>query len=55
MTWIKRSLRKYLGGVELPKTIAYVRVSTDKQDLNNQKLALFDYANKNNLKMNKTK
>ena len=30
-----------------PKTIAYLRVSTSKQDLKNQKLAILDYAQKN--------
>ena len=27
----------------MPKTIAYIRASTDKQDLNNQKLEIFEY------------
>ncbi|KPA19213.1 resolvase-like protein [Candidatus Magnetomorum sp. HK-1] len=31
------------------KTIAYVRVSTGKQDLNNQKLELHEYVHRNNL------
>lgn len=31
------------------KNIAYTRVSTDKQDLKNQKLEILDYAHKNNL------
>ena len=33
----------------MPKTIAYIRTSTDKQDLNNQKLEIFEYAKKNHL------
>ncbi len=31
----------------MPKTIAYLRVSTDGQDLKNQKLEILDYADKN--------
>ena len=33
------------------KTIAYLRVSTDKQDLNNQKLEILEYAQKRNFKV----
>lgn len=33
----------------MPKIIAYIRASTDKQDLNNQKLEIFEYARKNQL------
>lgn len=33
----------------MPKTIAYIRASTDKQDLNNQKLEIFEFAKKNKL------
>lgn len=33
----------------MPKTIAYIRASTNKQDLNNQKLEIFEYAKKNQL------
>ena len=36
----------------MPKTIAYIRASTDKQDLNNQKLEIFEYARKNQLEVN---
>ena len=32
-------------------TLAYIRVSTDKQDLNNQKLEILEYAQKNNYKV----
>ena len=35
----------------MPKTIAYIRTSTDKQDLNNQKLEIFEYAKKNQLEI----
>lgn len=35
----------------MPKTIAYLRASTNKQDLNNQKLAIFEYARKNHLEV----
>ncbi|ETR68668.1 MAG: resolvase-like protein [Candidatus Magnetoglobus multicellularis str. Araruama] len=35
----------------MPKTIAYIRASTDKQDLNNQKLEILEYARKNNFKI----
>lgn len=34
------------------KNIGYIRVSTDKQDLNNQKLSILEYASKNNIKIN---
>ncbi|HAU1484627.1 TPA: resolvase, partial [Legionella pneumophila] len=33
------------------KTIAYIRASTDKQDLNNQKLEIFEFAKKNKLEV----
>ncbi|HAT8860268.1 TPA: resolvase [Legionella pneumophila subsp. pneumophila] len=33
----------------MAKTIAYIRTSTDKQDLNNQKLEIFEFAKKNQL------
>lgn len=33
------------------KTIAYIRASTNKQDVDNQKLELLDYARKHNLKI----
>ena len=32
--------------------LAYIRVSTDKQDLDNQKYSILDYAHKHNLKIN---
>ena len=35
----------------MTKIIAYIRTSTDKQELNNQKLAILEYAQKNNLKI----
>ena len=35
----------------MAKTIAYIRTSTDKQDLNNQKLEIFEFAKKNKLKV----
>lgn len=35
----------------MPKTIAYIRTSTDKQDLNNQKLEIFEFAKKNKLEV----
>lgn len=35
----------------MPKTIAYIRASTDKQDLNNQKLEIFEFAKKNKLEI----
>ena len=35
------------------KTIAYLRVSTSGQELNNQRLAILDYAHKNNLQISK--
>lgn len=36
----------------MSKTIAYIRTSTDKQDLNNQKLEIFEYAKKHQLHIN---
>lgn len=33
----------------MSKTIAYIRTSTDKQDLNNQKLEILEYARKKEL------
>ena len=33
----------------MTKIIAYIRTSTDKQELNNQKLVILEYAQKNNL------
>ena len=36
----------------MTKIIAYIRTATDKQELNNQKLAILEYAQKNNLKIN---
>jgi len=35
----------------MPKNIGYMRVSTDKQDLSNQRLAILDYARKMNIKI----
>ncbi len=35
----------------MSKTIAYLRASTDKQDLNNQKLEILEYARKKDLKI----
>lgn len=35
----------------MSKTIAYLRASTDKQDLNNQKLEILEYARKKDLKV----
>lgn len=34
-----------------PKTIAYIRASTNKQDVDNQRLELLDYARKHDLKI----
>lgn len=36
----------------MARIIAYIRTSTDKQDLNNQKLEIFEYAKKNNFEVN---
>lgn len=33
------------------KILAYIRTSTDKQELNNQKLSILEYAHKNNLQI----
>jgi DNA invertase Pin-like site-specific DNA recombinase len=44
---------KYTGNLNLflsmQQTLAYLRTSTDKQDLNNQKLEILEYARKNSL------
>ncbi len=34
------------------KTLAYLRASTDKQDINNQKLEILEYARKHDLHIN---
>ena len=36
----------------MSKILAYIRTSTDKQELSNQKLAILEYAQKHNLKIN---
>lgn len=36
----------------MAKIIAYLRASTDKQDLNNQNLEILEYARKNHLEIN---
>ena len=36
----------------MSKTIAYIRASTDKQDLNNQKLEIFEYTRKHKVEVN---
>lgn len=33
----------------MTKTVAYIRASTDKQDLNNQKLEILEYARQHSL------
>lgn len=33
------------------KTVAYLRVSTNKQDINNQKLEILEYARHNHLRV----
>jgi DNA invertase Pin-like site-specific DNA recombinase len=38
-------------GKRMSKTIAYLRASTDKQDLNNQKLEILEYARRKNLRI----
>ena len=35
----------------MSKTIAYIRTSTDKQDLNNQRLEIYEYARVRNIKI----
>jgi putative DNA-invertase from lambdoid prophage Rac len=39
------------GGIDMAKTIAYLRVSTDQQDLNNQKHEIESYAKRRHLKI----
>ena len=34
----------------MPKTYGYIRVSTQKQDYENQKFGILEYANKNEIK-----
>jgi DNA invertase Pin-like site-specific DNA recombinase len=40
------------GAIAMTKTIAYLRVSTDQQDLNSQKHEIESYAKRRNLKIN---
>lgn len=35
----------------MPKTVAYIRTSTDKQDLNNQKLEILEYARQKDIRI----
>ena len=35
----------------MPKIVAYIRISTNTQDVKNQKLEIYEYARKNNLKV----
>ena len=35
----------------MSKTVAYVRISTNTQDVKNQKLEIYEYARKNNFKV----
>jgi len=35
----------------MPKIVAYIRISTNAQDVTNQKLEIYEYARKNNLKV----
>ena len=37
----------------MPKTVAYVRVSTDEQDFRNQRIEILNYCDKNGLKVDK--
>ena len=39
--------------ISKPKTVAYVRVSTDEQDFQNQRFEILNYCDKNKLKVNK--
>ena len=36
----------------MAKTVAYIRISTDRQDLNNQKLEILEHARKKDIKVN---
>ena len=36
----------------MAKSVAFIRTSTDKQDMNNQKLEIFEFAKKNKLEVN---
>jgi DNA invertase Pin-like site-specific DNA recombinase len=36
----------------MSKTLAYIRASTDKQDVQNQKLEILEYAREQNIKIN---
>lgn len=35
----------------MPRTIAYIRVSTERQEVNNQRLEILDYARRNDFKV----
>jgi DNA invertase Pin-like site-specific DNA recombinase len=41
------------GSKQVSKTLAYLRVSTDKQDTKNQKLEILEYARKNDFKIDR--
>jgi len=43
------NLRTYLGYIMMPKILAYVRTSTDKQDLDHQRLEILAYADHHHL------
>ena len=35
----------------MPKIVAYIRISTNAQDVKNQRLEIYEYVRKNNLKI----
>lgn len=49
----KKELEEVMEEKREPKVYGYVRVSTKKQDLTRQVMAIYEYAEKNNLKVDK--
>ena len=39
-------VNSFEGGKQMKQTIGYIRVSSDKQTVDNQRLAILDYCNK---------
>lgn len=42
-----------MESIKMPEIVAYLRVSTDKQEINSQKLSVLDYANREGWKIDR--
>jgi len=51
MTQIVTKMRLFSFGSKMRKVLAYLRTSTDSQDLNNQKVEIYEYARKHTLEI----